>query len=216
MKKIFNSAFCIIIFCTIGYAQRPCPGMPTIKYEGKTYHTVHIGSQCWLKENLNVGVRIDSAKNQTNNRIIEKYCYRNDPANCTKLGGLYQWNEALQYSSDTIKVQGICPKGWHLPDTSEIRKLTLAVNKNSKNLKAIGQGDGAGVGTNNSGFSALLAGSRGLNGAFFGLNGYTYIWSSSVANSSDAFDLYLNHATGNIYQSNSNEGYGFSVRCIKN
>jgi uncharacterized protein (TIGR02145 family) len=216
MKNMFSSAFCIIIFCTIGFAQKPCPGIPSLKYGGKIYHTVQIGSQCWLKENLDVGVMIDSAKSQTNNGVIEKYCYRNNPANCTKLGGLYQWNEALQYSSDTIKVQGICPKDWHLPDTSEISKLILAVNKNSKKLKAIGQGDGAGVGTNNSGFSALLAGSRGLNGAFFGLNGYTYIWVSTVANSSDAFDLYLNHGTGNIYQSNSNEDYGFSVRCIKN
>lgn len=215
MKNIFKSAFCIIIFCTISYAQKPCRSIPTIQYQGKTYHTVQIASQCWLKENLNVGVMIDSAKNQTNNHVTEKYCYRNDPANCTKYGGLYQWNEAMQYDSGSYKIKGICPAGWHLPDTSEFNKLSLLVNKNSKNLKTVGIGDGAGIGTNNSGFSALLAGSRGLNGTFFGSNGYTYIWSSSVANSTDAFDLYLNHGTGYIYQSNSNEDYGFSVRCLK-
>jgi uncharacterized protein (TIGR02145 family) len=216
MKNIFNSAFCIILFFTIGYAQKPCTGIQTIKYAGKTYHTVQIGSQCWLKENLNVGVMIDSAKNQTNNRSIEKYCYRNDPANCIKYGGLYQWNETLQYASGTSKIKGICPAGWHLPDTTDFNKLTLIVNNNSKSLKALGQGDGAGIGTNNSGFSALLSGSRGLNGAFFGLNSYTYIWASSVANSTESYDLYLNRSGNYIYQSDSKVDYGLSVRCIKN
>jgi uncharacterized protein (TIGR02145 family) len=159
---------------------------------------------------------INSAKNQTNNRVIEKYCYQNDPANCSKYGGLYQWNEAMQYSLDTIKVKGICPPGWHLPDTLEFNKLSAAVNKNSKSLKAMGQGEGAGAGSDNNGFSALLSGSRNLNGAFFGLKSYSYIWSSTLANSVDGYDLYLNHGSGTIYQSNSKEDYGFSVRCVKN
>ena len=107
MKPIYTSAFYIIFICSIAWAQKPCPGIPTLKYEGKTYHTIQIGSQCWLKENLNIGVMIDSAKNQTNNGVIEKYCYRNDPANCSKYGGLYQWNEALQYASGTSKIKGI-------------------------------------------------------------------------------------------------------------
>jgi len=217
MKNIYTPTLLVFITCSIAWAQKPCPGVPTVKYEGKTYHTVRIGSQCWLKENLNVGVMIPSSKNQTNNGSIEKYCYKNDPANCSKYGGLYQWNEALQYSTDSVNVKGICPRDWHLPDTSDFNKLTLSVNKNSKSLKALGQGDGTGIGTNISGFSALLAGSRGLsNGAFFGLNGYTYLWASSVANSLNAFDLYINHEGSYIYQSDSKEDYGFSVRCIKN
>jgi hypothetical protein len=43
---------------------QPCPGTPTILYEGKTYNTVQIGNQCWLKENLNVGTRINGSQNQ--------------------------------------------------------------------------------------------------------------------------------------------------------
>jgi uncharacterized protein (TIGR02145 family) len=121
----------------------------------------------------------------------------------------------MQYASGSSKIQGICPKGWHLPDTLDFRILTLAVKNNSNSLKNIGQGDTKGKGTNSSGFSALLAGSRGLNGAFFGLNGYTYIWGDKLATSLDAFDLYLNHQGSIIYQSDSKEDYGFSVRCIK-
>lgn len=198
------------------FAQKPCPGVPIINYGGKIYHTVKIGSQCWLKENLNIGMMIDSTKGQKNNKIIEKYCYRNDLANCSMYGGLYQWGETMQYSTGSGKIKGICPSGWHIPDTTDFNKLTLTVNQNSTKLKAVGQGDGAGSGSNFSGFSALLAGSRGLNGAFFGIKSYTYFWCASTANSTDALDLYLNHGTGNIYPSNSNVDYGFSVRCIKN
>jgi uncharacterized protein (TIGR02145 family) len=215
MKYLYSSALYIIFLSAITYSQKPCLGIPTLKYEGKIYHTVKIGSQCWLKENLNVGVMIDSAKNQTDNGIIEKYCYRNDPANCAKFGGLYQWYETMQYASQTTNIKGICPLGWRLPDTSDFFKLSQTVNKNSKSLKAVGQGDADGIGSNNSGFSALLAGSRGLNGAFYGLKGYTYMWTTRVSNSVDAFDFYLNHGTNNIYQSDSKFEFGFSVRCIK-
>src|ERR1035437_4843578 len=37
-----------------------CQGIPTVTYSGKTYNTIQIGTQCWLKENLDVGTMIDS------------------------------------------------------------------------------------------------------------------------------------------------------------
>ncbi|MCB9250263.1 MAG: hypothetical protein H6613_17785 [Ignavibacteriales bacterium] len=74
-----------------------CPGIPTVTYAGKTYNTVQIGEQCWLKENLNVGTLIDQKVESMNNSIIEKFCYNNEEANCEKYGGLYQWAEAMEY-----------------------------------------------------------------------------------------------------------------------
>jgi hypothetical protein len=108
----------------------PCPGVAIVVYSGQTYNTVLIGSQCWSKENLNIGMRINGLQEQADNTIIEKYCYNNDSANCNLYGGLYQWAEAVQYQNNATNttspspafyghVQGICPIGWHLPDTSE-------------------------------------------------------------------------------------------------
>ena len=39
----------------------PCPGIPSITNfrNNKEYNTILIGSQCWLKENLDVGIRIN-------------------------------------------------------------------------------------------------------------------------------------------------------------
>ena len=48
-------------------------GFPS--YGGQTYNTVLIGTQCWLRQNLNIGNMINSTNMQTNNGTIEKYCY---------------------------------------------------------------------------------------------------------------------------------------------
>ena len=71
-----------------------------------------------MAQNLNVGVLIGGRINQNNNGIIEKYCYADLDGNCSILGGLYQCNEMMQYTT-TEGTQGICPGGWHLPTDAE-------------------------------------------------------------------------------------------------
>jgi uncharacterized protein (TIGR02145 family) len=197
--------------------ERYCPDCPTVLYEGKIYHTVQIGTQCWLKENLNVGIMINSttrADSMRNNGIIEKYCYDNDTANCTTYGGLYQWDEAMQYVT-TEGAQGICPTGWHIPTYAEFEALQTTVNNNGNSLKAIGQGTGGGAGTNTSGFSALLAGYCYYNGGFTDLGRNTGSWSSTELDATDANFLLLWNNYGNIYLHSSLKDHGLSLRCIK-
>jgi uncharacterized protein (TIGR02145 family) len=186
--------------------------IPSVTYQGKLYNTVEIGSQCWLKENLDVGIIIQN-QNANNNGIIEKYCYNNDANNCNIYGGLYQWEEAMQYVT-TEKTQGICPTGWHIPTKAEFETLAAAVNNNGNALKAIGQGTGSGAGTNTSGFSALLAGIPNYPGTL-GTN--TTIWSSTDDNNNVvyAIRLALNDLDGNIYLSYYQKAHGNSVRCLK-
>jgi uncharacterized protein (TIGR02145 family) len=170
----------------------PCPGMPTVSYGGQTYNTVQIGTQCWFKENLNVGTMVPSIiGDQTNNGLFEKYCYADDLNNCNIYGGIYQWaelvnykNGASLYSDLTIplngNVQGICPIGWHIPSDAEwcilSQFLDPIVNcsliyswsgnngglKSSSNLW-LQPNQGA---TNSSGFSAEPGGYRGHTGVF--------------------------------------------------
>ena len=116
-----------------------------VNYGGKDYNTVLISNQCWLKENLDIGTRLNGSANSLDNGIIEKYCYNNDPANCTTYGGLYQWEEAMQYVT-TEGAKGICPTGWHLPTLAEFTTLNLTVSGDGNSLKAIGQGSGSGAG----------------------------------------------------------------------
>jgi uncharacterized protein (TIGR02145 family) len=226
MKKIifFFLMFCLTEFC---YPQNPCPGISTITYSGKTYNTVLIGKQCWLKQNLNVGTFINGKQNQSNNNIIEKYCYNNLTANCTTYGGLYQWAEAVQYKNGATNenspnppfaghVQGICPAGWHIPDSTDFLILAAAVNNDGNSLKAVGQGTGQGAGTNLSGFSALLAGIRYSDtaGSFALLGLYTDFLTSSQVNDTNDFYLDLGTDSSFIFYGKNLKNDGRSIRCV--
>src|ERR1035437_7349592 len=213
MKYRYTILFLLFI-TTCSFSQNPCSGIPTVTYAGKIYNTVQIGSHCWLKENLDVGTMIDSMANPGNNGIIEKYCYGNNPANCTTYRGLYQWNEAMQYVT-TEGTKGICPTGWHIPTYDEYGTLKATVSNDGNALKAVGQGTGNGAGTDTSGFSALLAGYRYNNGYFFSLGEGTIFWSSTEFNATylDNVNLYYNDS---IFGFNiKTKDNGISVRCAK-
>ncbi|NUN08494.1 MAG: VCBS repeat-containing protein [Ignavibacteriaceae bacterium] len=189
-------------------------GYNSVVYGNKTYHAVTIGTQTWLKENLDIGGRIDGAINQTNNSTIEKYCYNNLPANCDVYGGLYQWDEAMQYSI-TPGAKGICPDGWHLPTLSDYQILAGAANNSSNALKAIGQGTGSGAGTNSTGFSALLAGNRDNGGFFVTLGTHNYLLSSSQQDANNGALVYLYHTDDIISSQYYSKISAVSVRCLK-
>jgi len=186
-----------------------------IVYGGKIYNTVTIGTQTWLKENLDIGTMIQGSSNPTNNSLIEKYCYDNNPTNCETYGGLYQWNEAMQYVT-TPGAQGICPTGWHIPRLSEFQTLANSVGNNSNALKAIGQGSGSGSGTNTSGFSVLLAGDRYYNnGTFYSLGLKAYLWTSKEYDTNNSYGVGLYGSDGLVYYAYDNKNYGYSIRCLQ-
>jgi uncharacterized protein (TIGR02145 family) len=202
-----------------------CPGIPTVEYAGKTYNTVQIGTLCWLKENLNIGIKINTPDYFSDNGIIEKYCYNNDTNNCNIYGGLYSWYEAAQYTYDSMITRGICPEGWHMPDMFEFNNLQVAVDSNGNSLKAIGQGNGAGAGTNSSGFSGLLGGAYQSNypdpgGEFINLSYGGQWWTQwpypTSAPEDEEVDLNGNNNSiyiGSQYQYKFN---AYNVRCVKN
>ena len=193
---------------------RPWTCGSTIEYSGKIYNTVLIGTQCWLRENLDVGVRINGSQNASNNGTIEKYCYNDDPANCNTYGGLYQWDEAMQYTT-TPGTRGICPEGWHIPTYEEFQTLSTTVGGDGNALKAIGQGTGSGAGTNTSGFSALLAGYRYDSGDFDDLSDGALFWSSTEDDSAGAYYMDLDDGNSDIYLGFNYKDDGFSVRCLQ-
>jgi uncharacterized protein (TIGR02145 family) len=205
-----------------GGTGQPCPGVPTVNYAGQTYNTVYIGNQCWFKENLNVGTMIPGANNQTNNGTIEKYCYLNNPVNCATYGGLYQWNEMMQYV--TIQgAKGICPTGWHVPTDAEWTTLTTYLGgasvaggkmKEAGTSHWLSPNTGA---TNSSGFTALPGGDRGYSGNFYNLTYAAFFWSSSQFEF-DATHAWLRDLDYNyevVYRVNYGKPYGFSARCVQ-
>ena len=211
-------------------AQR-CPGIPTVTYEGQVYNTVLIGEQCWLKENLNVGTMINGTEEMTDNSVIEKYCYDNNPAICNEYGGLYQWNEMMQYTS-TQGVQGICPAGWNIPTDDEWKTLEGTVDSQypvgdpiwnngglrgydaGLNLKSISGWYSGGNGTDLYGFTALPGGVRDTDGSFYYLTRSAYFWSSSEYSTNSAWRRVLFYDYAPVNRTNRHRSYGFSARCV--
>jgi uncharacterized protein (TIGR02145 family) len=192
-----------------------CNGVTSVDYEGKTYTTVEIGNRCWFKENLNVGIMVEGINHLSNNDVLEKYCYGDDESNCESLGALYQWGEAMQYVANE-GAQGICPTSWHIPSMVDMQELFNTVNGSGNALKDIGVGSGDGVGTDISGFSALLAGYRDdLYGMFNDQNNNTSFWISNETTISSAKYLGLISNYDNIIFNETSKNNGYSVRCVK-
>jgi len=211
-------------------------GMPfTDTRDGQSYETVLIGEQCWMAENLNIGTRINGGSNQTDNGTIEKYCYNNSEANCDVYGGLYQWNEMMQYIT-TEGAQGICPAGWHLPSDNELTALTDHVRSEPEYLcnnntvyiaKALAATTnwnttsgtcavGNNLSANNAtGFTGLPGGFRYPNGNFSIIGVFGPWWSSSETSTAYARNRILLYDSAGVNGSPTTKGVGFSVRCLR-
>lgn len=214
--------------------------------DGKIYKTVKIGDQTWMAENLNY---FDSVK--TPSLKGKSWCYKNDEKYCDVAGRLYTWAAAIdsvKFANDddnprdcgngekcifSDTVHGICPPGWHLPDTTEWVALFMAVGGQSTDhpgestagyiIKTQrGWNDYKGISGNGSdafGFSALPAGHGdvGSNKVYFYDYGcYTDFWGAYDYGGSLAYRIALSFAAPDIaYLGHGTKRLAFSVRCVK-
>lgn len=205
--------------------------------DSKEYGTVQIGTQCWFRQNLNVGTRINGTQHPSNNGVIEKYCYNNVDANCTTYGGMYRWGEMVQYlngatdsatwvPAPTGNVQGICPSGWHLPTESEWTTLvnylggsSEAGGKMKESTLSHWSSPNTGA-SNSSGFTGLPGGYRHPNGSFYNLTTdgfYRSLTQGSAIGTSypQAGRQTLSYIAGSTGYSQIEKRYGFYIRCLK-
>jgi uncharacterized protein (TIGR02145 family) len=193
--------------------------------DNQVYNTVEIGEQCWMKENINIGTQINSQENQADNGLIEKYCYNNEAAICDENGGLYQWDEMMEYSA-THSVQGICRTGWHLPSDEEWCTLTQFIdptvdcNATDWNgtdvgikMKSTSGWSSPGNGTDIFGFTALPGGFM-VNNIFFAQGDNAYFWSSTGLGNIAWWRVLAYHNDG-IHRSKQDKIYGNSIRCLQ-
>lgn len=190
--------------------------------DNRVYKTVTINGVKWMAENLNIGTMINSSTGgdrgdgyQMDNKKAEKFCYRNDPANCEIYGGLYQWDEAMAFAT-AEGASGICPDGWHLPTDAEWHELVVFLDPVDGEAKAGEQLALGGL----SGFQALFSGYIIFaERKYYDAGNAGYFW-SSTANPGTG----LNHMSlmRSIYrgksafqQDTSQKVNGLSVRCVK-
>jgi len=198
------------------------PGGETVKdIDGNIYHTVKIGTQTWLIEDLRVthyndGVPIEHVTNdaQWGSPTAGYYCYaENKPANKSTYGCLYNW-----LAVDSRK---LAPAGWRVPTDKDWEDLQTYLGGRDiagGKLKEAGTthwaapNEGA---TNASGFTALPGGFRGDNGSFL-VPGETGVWwSATTVNGFQAYYWSLGYSIVSLFHSFTGNRVGMSVRCIK-
>jgi uncharacterized protein (TIGR02145 family) len=188
--------------------------------DGQAYATVPIGDQVWMAENLNVGTQITTVKFPENNSIIEKYCYNDDKNKCNEYGGLYTWDEMMNYQY-VESAQGICPDGWHLPSDYEWADLETYLGMDPGELYSTGFWRGTNEASmlkegGSTGFDALMAGYWDyFEDSFYVENEYCYFWTTTEIDYYYPFFRCMHYNTGTIFRSYDYAGHATSVRCIK-
>jgi len=191
------------------------------------YLSVQIGDQCWMAENLNIGYLIPGNQDMTDNGVIEKYCYAYDNSACDEKGGLYQWDEMMQYK--TIQgEQGICPDGWYIPSDEDWKILEGTVDSQypvgdpvwdiegwrgfdvGLNLKFISDWFSFGNGTNDFGFSALPGGYRMNDGNYSGYSTSAYFWSSTEKGNDYAWSRALFYSNNDVNRNDYEDIFFYS------
>lgn len=206
MKKSILLFTGIIILSFINQAQT------VTDYDGNIYHTVNIGTQIWMKENLKVtryrnGDEIPKVTDNTSwlNQTNGARCYyNNDSVIYSGLyGTLYNW-------FTTIDSRNLCPEYWHVPNDQEWATLINFAYGSPYADTLLCNGCLLG-------FDALLGGLRsGLDGDFFNENNFAYFWSSTEESASRAWNYGGFRKTA---PQMNNRDYNFkvaglSIRCI--
>jgi len=209
-------------------------------FDGNAYHTVTIGTQVWMVENLkavhyNDGTDIPNGCDSSDWVSLNSpaYCwYKNDIHYKSMYGALYNWF--------TVNTGKLCPPGWHVPTDSDWITLGNYLKANGYNYdgtttvngygKALASDTGwysiqsidCAIGSddypdkrNSTGFSGLPGGIRNPEGQFHNQYLFGLWWSSSERESGYAFHRTLAFDHCGVVRSWSLKGNGYSVRCLK-
>lgn len=164
-------------------------GNTLIDRDGQRYHTVMIGNERWMAQNLNY---------QTDNDP----CYGSRLSNCQEYGRLYTWRSAMR----------ACPDGWHLPSDAQWDTLVNfagGAQTAGMELKSASGWNNNGNGTDAHGFSALPGGSYGG-----GIGSVGYWWSASEDDVSRAWSRSMHYGSDNVGKESSAKMLLLSVRCV--
>ena len=186
--------------------------------DGKKYKTVFLSGHCWMKENLGYGMHLNApGVAQTDNCRPEKYCSPADAA-CSAYGGLYQWDELMDYSSAPSS-KGLCPPEWHVPSGAEWQNLIdnlvggTPLSRTNSTMGPVLQNPQLA-----SGFQALMEGLEydGRYWSFFsGVVTGTMFWTSTGCSATQAVARGLNVINFSISWYCNSRSNAFSQRCVK-
>jgi uncharacterized protein (TIGR02145 family) len=201
--------------------------------DGNIYHTVTLGTQVWMADNLKVthyryGNAIPKATEGTTwaSLTTGAFCeYNNDVGNAAAYGRLYNWYAVINSHS-------IAPAGWHMPSDAEWKQLEMYLGMSQAEADLIGwRGTDEGGklkeggyahwnspntgATNESGFSGLPGGYRDYDGDYVHIGNVAYFWSATEDYTYHPLVRALFYCYSEVGRYSYYKQSGFSVRCVK-
>jgi uncharacterized protein (TIGR02145 family) len=192
--------------------------------DGNVYHTVTIGKQVWMAENLKTtrfhnGDLIGTttpATEDISGETTPKYqwVYDGNETNLETYGRLYTWYAVADR-------RNICPAGFHVPTESEWSTMIACLGGEivaGDKLKETGinhwKSPNTGS-TNESGFTARPGGYRYGSGSFYDVCGTGNWWSSTEFSVYNAWCYTIYYYPKSVKKHNSNKTNDLSVRCVR-
>lgn len=227
MKRKLNPYLILLFFVFPAFTNctkeaLPEPETVITDIDGFVYHSVNIGTQVWLKENLNTTryrdgtvIPLITQNSAWANSTTGAYSsYDNNNANVSIYGALYNWYAV-------VDSRGLCPAGWHVPTNDEWTTLTTYLGglivaggkmKKEGTEHCLEPNTGA---DNSSGFTGIGSGVRDISGVYASLRQLQYLWSSSEYSPTHGISRKLFYDFPSVSFSGNYKQSGFSVRCIK-
>jgi len=237
MKK--NSILLLLLlFSFIVTLTTSCSSKPdnTVRDEdGNVYHTIKIGNQIWMVENLkttkyNDGTTIPFVTDNIawSHLSTPGYCWYNNNkiAYENSYGALYNWY--------TVNTGRLAPIGWHVATLTDWENLEKYIKSKPAKSESIAKSLAAvtnwtndtipgSIGSdlsknNSSGFTAFPGGYRGNYGGFHDIGSTACWWPANMENGmAGAWYLSLySQSSGRLCKYCTYRRSGFSVRCVKN
>ena len=189
-----------------------------INYEGYSYETVQIGSQCWFAENCRyMPFILEGVVHPTVAAVMVQGYQGNSLEEAAQLENYVHFGALYNYQA-TEEIQ-LCPSGWHVPTDAEYQTLEISMGMSpSVASETFWRGNNEGTkmkssddwnGTDAFGFNALPAGTIGSV-----VDDQAYFWTSSSGDET-AWHRVLATNRADINRNMGNKQLGYSVRCIK-
>ncbi|MEN9959434.1 MAG: hypothetical protein RLZZ474_1678 [Bacteroidota bacterium] len=200
--------------------------------DGNKYTTVSIGTQVWMKENLNVtkyqngdpipNITDGQAWGLAKSGAWSRYNNDSNASNSQKIGLLYN-GFAAQDS------RNVCPTGYRVPSDVDLQELTKHLGGGAIAGEKLKEANGntslwatPNLATNSSGFTALPTGQRWGNydvlqnfGRFEAIFYIGHFWTnSSLGSNGISWVLFYNSPM--LKEETADKSFGKSIRCIKN
>jgi uncharacterized protein (TIGR02145 family) len=190
-------------------------GTLTDPRDGRTYQTIQLGNQTWMRENLAFLPAVyPYGDSQFDSVRYYVYGYQGYSVELAKMSAHYgKYGAIYNYEAANIA----CPPGWHLPSDDEWKQLEQFLGLERKELDLRDYRSAGNPGTKamaDNGIRLIAGGCRGYGG--FESEGFCgFYWTSSAFNADNAWRRTVCIDQPGISRQEERRYFGCSVRCIK-